>query len=497
MRFSFFTEPDSGFGSSWQTERLGGAFEPVMLSAQHARTSLAIGAAGAAVLAALCLVPGPDTCAPAPTVAQPGLPASDEGLTLTARLQSTSMPSGAHDEDIALAITAPARTAQARPPLTLAVVIDRSGSMEGQPMANAKAAALRLVDALAPSDTFSILTFSTKAEMVSRMAPATEEAKARARAAITQIYDDGGTCTSCGLELAVDQLGAAQHQDGGVDRIVLISDGHANEGLWDKDQLVQLASRIASGGASISTVGVGLDFDEVTMTRIAEVGRGNYYFVENTANLGAMFARELGGLADTVASDVHVTLRDVPGATAVETFGYPASRDGGGLVIPVADVRAGETRKVIVRIRVAAGASAIGATRMVATPELTWRSVGPGAGALGLRHAYARLVAEITDDAAAIAAGVDHTAVQEVEAARSARALDEATLVYETQGYAAAERVLQVRAQAIQARAAAIGDSMAMTKLDAESGEAMTMMKTLPPAKATKAVRVKSYELAR
>ncbi len=228
------------------------------------------------------------------------------------------------------------------------------------------------------------------------------------------------------------------------------------------------------------------------MTKIAEVSRGNYYFVENTANLDAMFTRELGGLTETVASNVHVVLRDLPGAQAVDAIGYPASRDGNALVIPFADLRAGESRKVVVRVHVT---PVLGSgSHVVAEPEVWWSGVGARR---GLRHAYTRLEANVTDDTATIAASIDHAAVQAVEDARSARALDEATAVYEKQGYQAAARVLIDRKAAVHMRAAAIGDAKAMDKLDADNGEALQMLESLPAAKATKAVRVKSYELAR
>src|SRR5690606_24631976 len=127
--------------------------------------------------------------------------------------------------------------------------------------------------------------------------------KASAREAIDRIWDDGNTCISCGIERAAGELaGSPVHE--GLRRIVLISDGQANAGLWDRNDLVGLATETAARGISISAVGVGLDFDEVTMTRLADVGHGHYYFVEDAARLGQMFERELGGLAETVAADV-------------------------------------------------------------------------------------------------------------------------------------------------------------------------------------------------
>src|SRR5512144_1012814 len=122
----------------------------MVVSASQVRTSLAITAAGATVVAALLLSPrpGPTLCTPPPT--------SD---ILTARLVSTEIVGS--DQDIAVTITMPGGHMQARPPLSLAIVIDRSGSMEGEPLANAKAAAANLVAQLDERDAFSIVTYSS------------------------------------------------------------------------------------------------------------------------------------------------------------------------------------------------------------------------------------------------------------------------------------------------------------------------------------------------
>ena len=94
---------------------------------------------------------------------------------------------------------------------------------------------------------------------------------------------------------------------------MLISDGQANEGVWDRGELAELVAAVASRGASVSTVGVGLAFDEVTMARLADVGHGSYYFVEDTSNLGAIFDRELDGLSRTVAGHASLFVRSRSG----------------------------------------------------------------------------------------------------------------------------------------------------------------------------------------
>jgi Ca-activated chloride channel family protein len=109
-------------------------------------------------------------------------------------------------------------------------------------------------------------------------------------------------------ELALDERGQP-----GLRRILLISDGQANEGVSDRDELAQLATGTATRAIPISMVDVGLDVDEATMRRLAEVGRGNYYFVEDTVALSAMFMRELAGLGHIVASAVELVVTRRPG----------------------------------------------------------------------------------------------------------------------------------------------------------------------------------------
>ncbi|MDB4964099.1 MAG: Von Willebrand factor type domain protein [Myxococcales bacterium] len=451
-----------------------------MLTAHRVRTSLVLGAAGATVIAALLL-------GARPRVETSALVASaDDGMRLTAELTTGRILAGAHDHNLAIAITAPTGQGHARPPLSVAIVIDRSGSMNGEPMENAKEAASRLVGQLDAADAFTVVSYSTGDEVVMPMSRATDANKTAARAAISRIYDDGGTCLSCGLIRGASELAQTPVSDG-LRRIVLISDGQANAGIYDRGELAQLAATTAANGVSISAVGVGLDFDEVTMQRIAEVGRGNYYFVEDTANLSAMFQRELGGLTETVASDAHLVISEPAGVRIEEAYGYPMTREGRSVVIPVADLRAGESRKVVLRVTVAQ--STLGSFD-VSTVRLGWRRVDDGRS----RTATAIVRAEVVEDARAVAASVVPAASQAAEEAMSARALEEATTVYESQGYEAAKQVLDHRMQGVRANSH-VGTG-SLQKIQSANDDAIESFRAAAPAKASKVGRVKAYELA-
>ena len=465
----------------------------MLVSAHQARTSLAITLASSALIAALLLSPqgrAPER-EPAPT-----------SRILSARLTSTEILGG--EQDIAVTIEMPRRRERcgvlARPPLSLAIVIDRSGSMEGEPLANAKAAAQQLVDQLRDGDAFTIIAYSSQADLVVPIERATPASKAAAREVIERITDDGNTCISCGIEIAAASLEVTPNPSG-VRRMVLISDGQANMGRHDRNDLAQLATETAAppchgtgrsgvcagaAGVSISTVGVGLDFDEITMTRIADVGRGRYYFVEDTAQLGTMFERELAALSDTVATDARLVITDAAGVIE-DAYGYPVIREGNQVIVPIADLRDGEKRKVVLR-------ASVDATRTgkltVAHFALHWRRVSDGA----FDQARTRLDTKIVRSAARVQATIDRAAVNIVEQARTARILEHATTVYETHGQAAAQRVIERNLRGVRGNMHL--DAPSLKAIESASTTAIDNFATAPRAKAMKATRADAYQLA-
>jgi Ca-activated chloride channel homolog len=453
-----------------------------MLTAHRTRTSLVLGAAGASLIAAwLLTAAGPEPVAP-------DFVSSD---ILSAKFASKTLLASQRDQDIAVTITMPKGRAHVRPPLSLGIVIDRSGSMEGEALANAKAAAAKLVDALSPSDAFTVITYSTSVETVFQMNRANDRNKHLAELAIENISSDGNTCISCGIERGAAELSRSPLSGAGLTRMVLISDGQANSGLYDRDELAQLATDTAAKGVSISTVGVGLDFDEVTMTRLADVGHGHYYFVEDTARLADMFRTELDGMTETVAADVRLVVRG-GGVYLGEAYGYPiVARGREDIVIPVADLRAGETRKVVIKSHVSLEDIRLGASYEMAKFTLEWRGVADGR----THEANANLVAAFSDDANAVAATIDRAAVTAIESARTARVLEDAAHVYETQGAEAAQQVINRRQAEMQDNKYI--DAPMMQKMEKATSTASGNFSKAPPAKAMKATRMDAYDLAR
>jgi Ca-activated chloride channel family protein len=445
----------------------------MVVTAHQARTSFVLGGAATSILMALLLTPrGRTTCEP------------PQSGVLSARMMSTKVLAGDHAQDIAVTIRMTGKPAAKRPPFSLAIVIDRSTSMEGEPLMNAKAAAAQLVDQLAPTDAFSVVTYSSSDETVIAMTRATPDNKAAARRAIFAIREVGNTCISCGLDRGARELDTAP-VEGGLRRLVLISDGQANVGL-PREELPQLAAETAARGISITAVGVGLDFDEVTMTRIADRGHGHYYFVEDTSTLAAMFADELAGLTETVAHGAVLEITD-RGGRIEEALGYPIERAGDTVRVPIADLRAGETRKVVLRSAIAT--TELG-TLAVADFKLTWRRTSDGSAAMAEAH----LATTLVRDRRAVDASIDPAAVNAIESARAARALEEATSIYEQQGAEAAQRQLDRHMRDVRVNKNL--DSHTKRAIEKATSAATSNFATSPAPKATKATRNDAYNLA-
>lgn len=453
--------------------------------ATRIRTSLVLGAAVGTLIAAGVMPPRGAAFRPSEVT-----PQSADGVEVSARLVTRQVLPGAQAQNLAVTITGPTSPIDrslGRPPLALAIVIDRSGSMHGPPIENAKAAALSMIRQLDGRDAFAVIAYSSTSRTVIAMERATSASKTAARAAIETIDDDGGTCISCGLEAGASEIARAPFT-GGLRRILLISDGQANEGVYDRDELAGLAAAEAATGVSISTVGVGLEFDETTMRRLAEVGRGNYYFAEDTVGLATMFGRELGSLGQTIASDLRLVVTAALGVRIEAAYGYPMTRAGDSVVVPVADLRAGETRKVVLRATIAAARPG---ELAVARVDLGWRRVSDGAP--GAARALATV--DVIEDPAAVAASVDPATMQAVEQALSARALEDAAAAYDRDGAPAAQQILERRVQAVRANAAYLGQDAAR-QLESASARAADGF-ARAPEQAKKAASVTAHELAR
>jgi Ca-activated chloride channel family protein len=239
-----------------------------------------------------------------------------------------------------------------RPPMNVAIVIDHSGSMQGEKIAHARAAAAGLVERLGPADRAAVIQYDDEAQVLAPMMATDAAGKARLTQAIRAIRDAGGTNLGGGLELGRDEI-LRNLEPGRVNREILLSDGNANVGVTDIPSLARMASDASERGVRISTIGLGIDYNEDLMERVADTGRGAYYYVKDAGGLDNVFAGELKALQATVATSAEVRL--VPACAGVEIaeiYGYPTRREGQAVIVPLADLAGGDKRKVVARLKV-------------------------------------------------------------------------------------------------------------------------------------------------
>ncbi|RMH11228.1 MAG: VWA domain-containing protein [Gemmatimonadetes bacterium] len=237
-----------------------------------------------------------------------------------------------------------------RTPLNLALVLDRSGSMAGEPLAAARRAAAELVRRLWPEDTACVVAFDDTASVVAGPASGPEH-HATVRA-IERIGPGGCTNLSGGWLLG-RELAAGCHEEGRVSRIILLTDGLANRGITDPAALAGLCREAADGGITTTTIGFGPHFDEDLLRAMADAGSGGAYYVERVDQTVGIFAEELEGLMSLAAQNVRVSVTPGPATDDVTVLhDYPMSAEGDTATLEVGDLYGREPRRILFRFLV-------------------------------------------------------------------------------------------------------------------------------------------------
>jgi Ca-activated chloride channel family protein len=238
-----------------------------------------------------------------------------------------------------------AATDAATLPTDFIVVFDRSGSMMGEPLLFAKAAVRELYAGLRPQDRFALVGYASDAGIEIPLGSAGPHARPDVERVLGDLVASGGTHMSAGLDLAHD-LAVRSRAAGRVQRVLLLSDGHANQGDFSHEGLRGRAARAGSGEYVLSAVGVGQDFDETLMSAVADAGTGNFYYLPDARELAGVFAGEFAAARETVARGVEVTLAPGNGIEIVDAAGYPLERDGARVSFRPGDLYAGQARRL-------------------------------------------------------------------------------------------------------------------------------------------------------
>ncbi len=302
------------------------------------------------------VTPTPDPHAVVKTPPSPDAPTTHAAHSGTLTLSAASshgyaLTNQASEVYAAIDLKAIKHEGAQRPPLNISVVIDRSGSMSGEKIEHARAAARRLVDVLSPQDRVSVVSYGSDVTVEFPSSFANAQARPQLLRAINSIEVSGGTNLSGGFERGLAEVRRWQNGDS-INRVILMSDGNANIGITHIPELERMAREALQGRVTLTSIGVGLDYNEDLMTRMANQGAGNYYFVDNTATIGTILERELKGLSNTVARNTSLTITLPQGVELVELYGFPYQRIQDSLRISLAEFYSEESKNILLKLRV-------------------------------------------------------------------------------------------------------------------------------------------------
>ena len=236
-----------------------------------------------------------------------------------------------------------------RTPVNVAIVLDRSGSMEGEKIERAREAAKLAIELLGAQDIVSIVTYS---DTVSVLVPATKVAdRAYLLHKIDSIYADGSTALFAGVSKGADEL-IKFFDSNRVNRVILLSDGLANVGPDSPAALGDLGASLRKTGISVTTIGLGLGYNEDLMVRLAEKSDGNHAFVENFRDLSRIFEYEFGDILSVVAQDIEIEIRCGQGVRPLRVLGREAEIIGSRVITSINQVYGGREKYVLLEVEV-------------------------------------------------------------------------------------------------------------------------------------------------
>jgi Ca-activated chloride channel family protein len=238
---------------------------------------------------------------------------------------------------------------RSRSPINVSLVLDRSGSMQGEKLRHAREAARLALDYLEPGDILSLVTYNNTVQVP---VPATRfDNRERVEQAIDAIRAGGNTALFAGTAKGGAEV-AKFKDDQYVNRVILLSDGLANVGPSTPADLRRLGRKLGGKGMSVTTIGLGLGYNEDLMVRLAEASDGNHVFAERPAELASIFANEFGELERIIAQDLLITIRCPEGVRPIRLLGRDSEVRGDRVIARLNQLVADQEKYLTLEVEV-------------------------------------------------------------------------------------------------------------------------------------------------
>lgn len=257
-----------------------------------------------------------------------------------------------------------------RAPVNVAIVLDKSGSMSGEKIAQAREAAIIAVQKLQAQDIVAIITYDDSVEV---LVPATKLTdKETVIAAIRKIKSGGQTALFAGVSKGAAEIRKFIDKEH-VNRVILLSDGLANVGPSSPGELGQLGASLAKERISITTIGLGQGYNEDLMAKLAQQSDGNHAYAATADVLPDIFDKEFGDVLSVVAQEVLVRVKCRPGIRPIKVLGREAEISGQVVTVQMNQLLSENEKYVLIEVEVPAGAA--NTTLPVATVELSYANM--------------------------------------------------------------------------------------------------------------------------
>jgi Ca-activated chloride channel family protein len=219
--------------------------------------------------------------------------------------------------------------------------------MKGQRLARAKEAAAMALDRLGLDDVISVVAYNHKVDV---LVPATHARNhSHLKLPIERLTASGRTALYAGVKEGGRQV--REFSDlRRVSRVILLSDGLANVGPSKPSELAELGAKLAQDGISVTTIGLGLQYNEDLMAKLALASDGNHAFARTPDDLVRIFDSEFGDVLSVVAQDVIIHIDFLPGFQPRRVFGRQAKISGSRISLKLNQLYASQEKYVIVEL---------------------------------------------------------------------------------------------------------------------------------------------------
>lgn len=323
----------------------------------------------------------------------PAAPVSDLVTLVSAPEQRVVAADEATELIVRVRLSAETIPSAERPPINLALVVDTSGSMQGDPIDRARQACATIVRKLKKGDRLSLVTFGSRASVLVPSTVLDDDNVPALEKKIATITASGTTAMAEGLAQGIAEVRKGMLPNG-VNRIVLLGDGVPN----DQPSTLGYAASAQAHGVPITSLGLGADFDETVMNEIAQRSGGSFHFIDEPQQVVKVFEKEVTRLERVVMKNGWLEITPGPGVVVHRALGLPGSMLGRKLRVNLGQLSEGQTRDVMVHMTV--NARPDGASIELADALFHYEDAAQGQGARELTHFVSLKASKSADDVA-------------------------------------------------------------------------------------------------